>query len=123
MLGLFTLAGHPWLYFFLWLLPDLTVWRVINRLRAIAEHGGMQASPDRRETTHSVRQHLAGPAHDRAVQHGLAPRPSRRLRHPDPQAPALHAELVRAGYVQPGLEYRSYPALWQRARLRLTRPR
>ena len=43
ILGLFTLAGHPWLYLFLWLLPDLTVWRVMNRLRSIAEHGGMQA--------------------------------------------------------------------------------
>ena len=34
----------------------LTVWRVINRLRSIAEHGGMQRSKDRRLTTHSVRQ-------------------------------------------------------------------
>ena len=38
------------------LLPFLTVWRVINRLRSIAEHGGMDASPDRRATTHTVRQ-------------------------------------------------------------------
>ncbi|HWS45402.1 MAG TPA: fatty acid desaturase, partial [Acidimicrobiia bacterium] len=48
--------GHPWVYFILWFLPYLTVWRVINRLRAIAEHGGMQRSKDRRLTTHSVRQ-------------------------------------------------------------------
>ncbi len=40
-----------------WLRPYLTVWRVINRLRSIAEHGGMQRSKDRRSTTHSVRQH------------------------------------------------------------------
>ena len=46
------------LYPVLWLAPYLTVWRVINRLRSIAEHGGMQRSKDRRETTHSVRQHL-----------------------------------------------------------------
>ena len=29
-----------------WLLPYLTVWRVINRLRSIAEHGGMHASAE-----------------------------------------------------------------------------
>jgi fatty acid desaturase len=112
--GLFTLAGHPWLYFFLWLLPDMTVWRVMNRLRAIAEHGGMKASPDRRETTHAVTQswlarltivpyntgwHLA--------HHVDAGIPFRKL-------PALHEELTRAGYVQPGLEYPSYRALWRK---------
>jgi fatty acid desaturase len=114
ILGLFTLAGHPWLYLFLWILPDLTVWRVMNRLRSIAEHGGMHASPDRRETTHSVRQswlarltivpyntgwHLA-----HHVDSGI---PFRKL-------PEYHDELVRAGYVQPGLEYPSYVALWRK---------
>ena len=34
------------------------VTRVVNRLRAIAEHGGMQRSDDRRRTTHHVRQSL-----------------------------------------------------------------
>jgi fatty acid desaturase len=113
MLGLFTLAGHPWMYFILWFLPHLTVWRVINRLRSIAEHGGMRHSPDRRETTHSVRQHL--PARLTIVpyytgwhlaHHVDSGIPMRNL-------PRLHAELVRSGYVQPGLEYRSYPALWR----------
>ncbi len=114
ILGLFTLAGHPWLYLFLWLIPDLTVWRVMNRLRSIAEHGGMRASSDRRETTHSVRQSWAARltivpyntgwhlAHH--VDSGI---PFRRL-------PALHDELRRAGYVQPGLEYPSYRALWRK---------
>jgi fatty acid desaturase len=113
MFGLFTLAGHPWMYFILWFLPHLTVWRVINRLRSIAEHGGMRRSSDRRETTHSVRQHL--PARLTIVpyytgwhlaHHVDSGIPMRNL-------PRLHAELVRAGYVQPGLEYRSYPALWR----------
>jgi fatty acid desaturase len=114
ILGLFTVFGHPWLYLFLWLIPDLTVWRVMNRLRSIAEHGGMHASPDRRETTHTVRQHWAARltivpyntgwhlAHH--VDSGI---PFRKL-------PAYHAELVRAGYVQPGLEYPSYLALWRK---------
>ena len=55
--------GHPWVYFLLWFAPYLTVWRVINRLRSIAEHGGMQRSKDRRLTTHTVRQSLVGPLH------------------------------------------------------------
>ena len=50
------LVGRWWLYPVLWLGPWLTVWRVINRLRAIAEHGGMMQSKDRRQTTHHVRQ-------------------------------------------------------------------
>ena len=49
-------GGVWWVYPVFWLLPFLTVWRVINRLRSIAEHGGMDASTDRRATTHTVRQ-------------------------------------------------------------------
>jgi fatty acid desaturase len=107
-------VGHPWLYPLLWLAPQLTVWRVLNRLRAIAEHGGMARSADRRETTHSVRQrplarfwmvpyntgwHLA--------HHTDSGIPFRKL-------PAYHRELVRSGYVQPGLEYPNYVALWRK---------
>jgi fatty acid desaturase len=114
LLALCWLLGHPWVYLVLWFLPYLTVWRVINRLRAIAEHGGMQRSRDRRETTHAVRQsplarfwmvpyntgwHLA--------HHVDAGVPWRNL-------PAFHRELVRSGYVQPTLEYPNYRALWRR---------
>jgi fatty acid desaturase len=113
LLALFTLAGRPELYVLLWLLPWMTSWRVLNRLRSIAEHGGMERSPDRRRTTHHVRQsRLAGfwlvpfntgwhLAHH--VDMGV---PWRRL-------PALHAELVDAGWVTPPLEYPSYRALWR----------
>src|SRR5690606_24509204 len=108
-----TLIGRPELYLFLWFGPWMTVWRVLNRLRAIAEHGGMTASPDRRLTTHVVRQSLLARfvlvpfntgwhlAHH--VDMGI---PWRRL-------PDLHAELVRAGWVTEGLEYPSYRALWR----------
>ena len=34
----------------------MTVYQVVNRLRAIAEHGGMTRSNDRRETTHHIQQ-------------------------------------------------------------------
>jgi fatty acid desaturase len=110
----FTLIGRPELYLFLWLLPQMSVWRVLNRLRAIAEHGGMTQSEDRRLTTHHVRQswlarfwlvpyntgwHLA-----HHVDIGI---PWRNL-------PKLHEELVRSGWVTEGLEYPSYVALWRK---------
>jgi fatty acid desaturase len=99
------LVGKWWLYPLLWLGPWLTGWRVINRLRSIAEHGGMQRSKDRRQTTHHVEQswlarfwmvpfntgwHLA-----HHVDMGV---PWRNL-------PKLHAELERAGWVTPELTY------------------
>lgn len=115
-------VGHPWLWLLMWFLPHLTVWRVINRLRSIAEHGGMQLSDDRRNTTHSVRQrplarfalvpycigfHLA-----HHVDSGV---PMRNL-------PAYHRLLVRSGYVQPGLEHPSYHALWHKLAARPASP-
>jgi fatty acid desaturase len=110
--------GRWWLYPLLWLGPWLTSWRVINRLRAIAEHGGMTHSKDRRQTTHHVRQsalasflmvpfntgwHLA-----HHVDMGV---PWRNL-------PRLHAELEQAGYITPELTYPSYRALWRHLRSR-----
>jgi fatty acid desaturase len=105
---------HPWVYFILWLAPYLTVWRVINRLRSIAEHGGMQRSKDRRLTTHTVKQSPVSrffvvPFHIgwHLAHHVDAGVPMAHL-------PKLHAELRRAGYVSDGLEYRSYTALWRK---------
>jgi fatty acid desaturase len=107
------LSGRWWLYPLLWFAPWMTVWRVINRLRAIAEHAGMERSTDRRRTTHVVRQtplarfwmvpyntgwHLA-----HHVDMGI---PFRRL-------PDLHRELVEAGWVTPALEYPNYRSLWK----------
>jgi fatty acid desaturase len=109
-------TGHWWVYPVLWLAPWMTVWRVLNRLRAIAEHGGMTRSDDRRLTTHVVRQtalarfwmvpyntgwHLA-----HHVDSGI---PWRRL-------PELHAELVASGWVTVGLEYPNYRSLWRALR-------
>lgn len=106
-------TGRWWVYPVLWLAPWMTVWKVLNRLHAIAEHGGMARSADRRLTTHVVRQtpwarfwmvpyntgwHLA-----HHVDSGI---PFRRL-------PDLHRELVAAGWVPDGLEYPSYRALWR----------
>ena len=112
--GLFTAFGRPELYLFLWLAPWLTVWRVLNRLRAIAEHGGMTRSDDRRRTTHHVRQ-------------GLLPRfwivpynTGWHLAHhvdigiPFRHLPTLHRELEDAGWVTPELTSPTYRSLWRR---------
>jgi fatty acid desaturase len=112
------LVGRWWLYPLLWLGPWMTSWRVVNRLRSIAEHGGMQRSKDRRQTTHHVRQsawasfwmvpfntgwHLA-----HHVDMGV---PWRNL-------PKLQAELDAAGWVTSELTYPSYRALWRALRSR-----
>ncbi len=109
-------SGHWWLYPLLWLAPYLTVWRVINRLRAIAEHGGMQRSRDRRETTHSVRQHPL-------ARFMLVPyRIGWHLAHhvdsgvPFRNLPKLHRAMQESGYIDDSLEYRSYPAIWRALR-------
>ena len=104
--------GHPWVYFILWFAPFLTVWRVINRLRSIAEHGGMQRSKDRRLTTHSVRQSFLArfflvPFH---IGWHLAHHVDSGV--PMANLPKLHAELERSGYVNDAIEYPSYLALW-----------
>jgi len=113
--ALWAATGAWWAYPAFWWLSWMTQWRVLNRLRAIAEHGGMQASKDRRVTTHNVRQgwlarlwivpyntgwHLA-----HHVDMGV----------PWRQLPAFHEELRRAGYVTDELTYPSYVALWRSA--------
>jgi fatty acid desaturase len=107
-------VGHPWVYWLLWFAPYLTVWRVINRLRAIAEHGGMQRSKDRRQTTHSVRQTWA--ARFALVPFHIGWHLAHHVDSGVPMAhlPAFHAELRRAGYVTDGIEYPNYTALWRR---------
>ena len=110
---LFVLAGHPWLFLLLWMAPWMTVWRVLNRLRAIAEHGGMTRSDDRRQTTHHVRQGFW-------ARFWLAPyKTGWHLAHhvdigvPFRNLPAFHKELVASGWVPTSLEYPSYFALWK----------
>lgn len=105
--------GRWWLYPLLWLAPWMTVWRVINRLRSIAEHGGLMRSDDRRLTSHVVRQSLLArfwmvpfntgwhlPHH---VDAGV----------PFQHLPRLHDELVSAGWIVPDIEYPNYRALWR----------
>lgn len=113
VVGVFTAFGRPELYVFLWLLPWMTTWKVLNRLRSIAEHGGMHKSRDRRETTHHVRQTLIPRFWFAPFNTGW-----HLAHHVDPgvpfrNLPALQAELEAAGYVPDGLTWPSYRALWR----------
>ncbi len=106
-------VGAWWVYPILWLAPWMTVWRVINRLRAIAEHGGMQRSDDRRETTHHVEQGLLARFWFVPYNTGW------HLAHhvdsgvPFQHLPRLHDGLVAAGWVRPEVIYPNYRALWR----------
>lgn len=111
--GLWLASGAWWAYPLLWLAPWATQWRVLNRLRAIAEHGGMGPSADRRATTHHVEQHwfarlwfvpyCTGWHLAHHVDMGI---PWRNL-------PRFNDLLVEAGYVTPGITFSGYPALWR----------
>lgn len=109
----FTLAGAWWVYPLFWLAPWMTVWRVINRLRSIAEHGGMERSDDRRRTTHHVRQNLWARFWMVPFNTGW-----HLAHHVDPgvpfqRLPALHRELEAAGWVTPDITYTNYRSLWR----------
>lgn len=106
-------TGRWWAYPVFWLGPWMTVWRVLNRLRAVAEHGGMEASADRRRTTHHIRQSWS-------ARFWIVPyRTGWHLaHHVDPGVPwrnltRFHEELVASGWVVPELEYPSYRAFWR----------
>ena len=113
VLAVFWAAGHPWLYPVLWVLPYFTYYQVANRLRAIAEHGGMTRTPDRRNTTHHVRQSAAArlflvPYHVgyHLAHHVDSGVPARNL-------PRLQQALEEDGYLPPEAIWPSYRSLWQ----------
>jgi fatty acid desaturase len=108
----FALSGYWWMYVAMWVAPYLTVWRVINRLRSIAEHGGMREDDDRRYTTHSVHQHwfarfMLVPYNIgfHMAHHVDAGVPFRNL-------PRYHRLLHEAKYLDNTLEYPSYRSVW-----------
>lgn len=98
-------------YFLLWILPWLTSRRVIERLHAIAEHGGMMPSSDIRLTSHFVRQTAIGKlllmplnsGHHMA--HHIDPRiPFRNL-------PKLSREMRRSGFIPDAVVHKNYTSL------------
>jgi fatty acid desaturase len=76
----------------------------------------MRRSPDKRESTHSVRQHL--PARFMLVPYRIG----LHLAHhvdagvPFRNLPILHRALIDAGYITDEFEYSSYPAAWRALR-------
>jgi len=84
-----------------------------DRLRAIAEHGGMERSKDRRRTTHVIRQ-------SRLARFYMVPyRTGWHLAHhvdmgvPWRNLPRLHDELVASGWLVLDIQYPSYRAFWK----------
>ena len=115
VISAFFAVGHPWLYLTMFVLPYFTLWRVINRLRSIAEHGGLRADDDRRIATHSVVQHPIARFYlvpynigFHLAHHVDAGVPFRHL-------PKYHALLRDTRYVDDSYEYPSYGALWKAA--------
>jgi fatty acid desaturase len=106
-------TGRWYTWVVLWFGSWMTVWRVINRVRAIAEHGGLGQSSDRRATTHHVRQSLLARAIMVPYHTGWHLAHHVDMGIPWRNLPAFHEELVRAGYVTEGLTYPNYIALWK----------
>lgn len=114
MLGASLVVMRPFAYV-VWILSWSTLWKVSNRLRAIAEHGGMIRSKDRRLTTHVVRQ-------SRLARFWMVPyNTGWHLAHhvdmgvPWRNLPRLHDELVRSGWVTEAITYPDYRTFWRAA--------
>ena len=113
VVALMTAAGRPELYLLLWWLPYMTVWRVINLLRAIAEHGGMERSPDRRRTTHHVRQTVLSQVIWAPFNIGYHLAHHVDMGVPCWNLPRLQRELDRSGWVTAEYTWPSYRSLWK----------
>ena len=113
--GLWALTGRWWVYPLFWLLPWMTAWRVLNRLRSIAEHGGLEASTDRRITTHHVEQSLWARFWMVPFNTGWHLAHHVDIGVPFAHLPAFHRELVDAGYVTEEFVWPSYRSLWRHA--------
>lgn len=112
--GVFLAVGHPWRYLELWFLPYVLLLPPILRIRAVAEHGGKQASPDRRRSSRTTRAPLSpiawllAPHHvGLHVEHHLAPWvPHYRL-------PAVHRQLCAADWLTDADVHRGYVPLFR----------
>lgn len=113
ILAAFVFAGVPWLWLWLWLVPYVFVVQVLNRLRSIAEHGGLTRSSDRRLTTHHVRQSLVARAMFVPIGVGY-----HLAHHVDSGIPFRNLArfqqiLEEDGYITPDITWPNYRALWK----------
>ena len=115
VLAAFWASGHPWLYLLLWVLPWATLYQGLNRIRAIAEHGGMTRSGDRRRTTHHVHQSLAARKVMVPFSVGYHLAHHVDMTVPYRNLPRLHRALVADGYLGE-LEWPTYRSLWRALR-------
>ena len=119
LFGQLTIAALFWffsnltMYFFFWILPWTCVYQLLNRVRAISEHGGMTHSSDRRETTHYVRQ-------NRLAKFFIVPfNVGYHLAHhvdmlvPYKNLPLLDKALIEDGYVSSDDIWLNYRSLWK----------
>lgn len=109
----FATAGAWCAYPLLWVAPWASVWRVLNRLRALAEHAGLEASADQRQVTHVVRQTVLARLWLVPYNTGYHLAHHIDMGIPFRNLPKLHRELERAGWVSDALEWESYRALWR----------
>ena len=112
LLGASIAVGEP-LAYVVWIGSWCTLWKVSNRVRSIAEHGGMERSPDRRRTTHVIRQSLLARFAIVPYQTGWHLAHHVDMGVPWRNLPRLHAELVASGWLTPETEYPSYRAFWK----------
>ena len=115
VLAAFWALGHPWLYLLLWVLPWATLYQGLNRIRAIAEHGGMTRSDDRRRTTHHVHQSLVARMVMVPFSVGYHLAHHVDMTVPYRNLPRLHRALVADGYLGE-LEWPTYRSLWRALR-------
>ena len=115
LFGAFFVTGVPWLYLCLWVLPYFTWYQVINRLRSVAEHGGLTRSKDRRQTTHIVTPSVLARVFIAPLNVGY------HLPHhvdsgvPFRNLPKLQQILIEDGYAPDHIIWPSYLALWRAA--------
>jgi fatty acid desaturase len=112
LIGVSIAADRPVAYL-VWILSWSTLWKLSNRLRAIAEHGGMIRSRDRRQTTHVIRQSLLARYWMVPYHTGWHLAHHADMAVPWTKLPRLHDELVASGWITPEIEYPSYRAFWR----------
>lgn len=111
LLGTSIVVMRPFAYV-VWIASWSTLWKMSNRLRAIAEHGGMIRSRDRRQTTHVIRQSLI-PRYWMVPYHtGWHLAHHADMAVPWTNLPKLHDELVASGWITPEIVYPNYRAFW-----------